>query len=214
MHFYLFARSLSKIVAVFAAVFALSACEQPVSSGESGSASLTDVKSSVAEAIAVTDEPVRTVTVGSIGGAIRLSEQTGAIYSIALRDGGAWLEGVAVLHGAQRGWYNEGADDVPLALKNVGVGGSLGKHTAVVTPDGKGLWIDDNLYLPLEENNVVLLEGAGDTMVKVSDTTFEAYLGPAPLKQAKQRKALVQERLRALLTASPAIRSQWPGGGV
>gem|GEM_PF-4802341 len=68
------------------------------------------------------------MTVGSQGGTLRLTDTVGAVYSIAYREGGAFLEGVALLRGKERGWYEKDIDKAPFALKNIGIGGSLGRH--------------------------------------------------------------------------------------
>ncbi len=162
------------------------------------------------ESVAIAPVTEATSSIGSIGGSLRLSDRIGAIYSIALREDGAWLEGAALLRGSQRGWYNEGASEAPLVLEHVGVGGSLGKHSVVVGPKAEGLWVDDWLYASLEEGNVVLFDGAGANPVKVANAAIDAYLGPAPMEDARQRKALVQERLRALLKNAASIEELWP----
>ena len=162
------------------------------------------------ETVVVSEAPPTVVTVGSQGGTLRLTENVGAVYSIAYRDGGAFLEGVALLRGEERGWYDKDVDKAPFALKNLGIGGSLGPHMVVVTPKADGVWVDDRLYVPLQEGNVALFDGAGGEPTSVALAALEPYLGPAPLEDAAQRKALVQERLRAMITGSKAISALWP----
>jgi len=162
-----------------------------------------------AKSVVVSEAPSTTVAVGSQGGSLRLTENVGAVYSIAYRDDGAWLEGVVLLRGTERGWYMKDVDKAPFALDNPGIGGSLGPHTLVITPKADGVWIDDRLYVPLQGNNVALFDGAGTEPTQVGLASLEPYLGPAPLQDAKQRTALVQERLRAMITNSKAIASLW-----
>ena len=165
--------------------------------------------SDAVDSVVVQEAARSTVIVGSTGGSLRLSDRIGAVYSIAYRDGAAWLEGVALLRGEKRGWYNNDVDKAPTKIQNIGIGGSLGRHMVVITPKADGVWVDDRLYVPLNTNNVALFDGAGDEPVQVGLTALEAYLGPAPLDDAQKRKTLVQERLRAILNNSRTIRDLW-----
>ena len=196
---------------LFASLLLLGACSDE-SANPAATAPLAAQSEQTAETetVVVSEAPATMVTVGSQGGTLRLTEDVGAVYSIAYREGGAWLDGVVLLRGKERGWYDKDKDKAPFALKNLGIGGSLGPHMAVVTPKADGVWIDDKLYVPFQENNVALFDGAGEEPVSVGLAALDAYLGPAPLDDAKQRKALVQERLRAMITASSAITSLWP----
>ena len=151
-------------------------------------------------------------TVGSIGGSIRLSDRIAAVYSIALRDGDAWLDGVALLRGKERTWYTKNVDAVPNTMNNLGIGGSVGPHLVVVTPKADAVWLDDSLFAPLTKGNVVLFDGAGDEPKVIGHAKIDAYLGPAPIDDATQRRSLIQERLRALLSNSKDIQDQWPSG--
>ncbi len=151
----------------------------------------------------------KTVTVGSIGGALRLDDRTGAIYSIELRDGAAFLQGAAVLRGADRGWYDREQLTAPSAMRNPGIGASLGKHMVVVTPKADALWIDDSTRVELTDGNVALFEGAGQTLTHAGSVAIDSYLGPAPIEDASQRKALVQGRLAQLLKNSSTIGAAW-----
>lgn len=153
--------------------------------------------------------PAKSVTVGSMGGSLRLDDRTGAIYSIELRDGSAFLQGLAVLRGKQRGWYNNNIQVTRQPLRNLGIGASLGEHLVIVSPRADTLWIDDNKEVSLADANVVLFEGASDALTQVGSLSIDSYLGPAPLDNARQRKALVQERLAGLLKNSATIAAAW-----
>ena len=195
-------------------LFLLGACgDEPASSAsltESAAAPVTSQSAEPVETVVVSEAPSSVVTVGSQGGTLRLTENVGAVYSIAYREGGAFLEGVVLLRGKERGWYEKDIDKAPFALKNLGIGGSLGPHMVVVTPKADGVWVDDKLFVPLQDNNVALFDGAGEEPATVGLASLEPYLGPAPLEDAGQRKALVQERLRAMITGSKAINALWP----
>ena len=187
----------------------LSACSEGTVEPANLAGSAPSAASDAVDSVVVQEAARSTVIVGSTGGSLRLSDRIGAVYSIAYRDGAAWLEGVALLRGEERGWYNNGVDKAPTKIQNIGIGGSLGRHMVVITPKADGVWVDDRLYVPLNENNVALFDGAGDEPVQVGLTALEAYLGPAPLDDAQQRKTLVQERLRAILSNSRTIRDLW-----
>jgi len=197
-----------------ATLLLLSACGDEPATTASLTESATEQVSSQSvepvETVVVSEAPTTVVTVGSQGGSLRLTETVGAVYSIAYREGGAWLDGVVLLRGKERGWYEKDIDKAPFALKNVGIGGSLGPHMVVITPKADGVWVDDRLYVPLQDNNVALFDGAGSEPVNIGLAALEPYLGPAPLEDASQRRALVQERLRAMITSSAEISSLWP----
>ena len=93
----------------------------------------------------------RTVTVGSLGGSLRLTEHIGAVYSVSMREGSAVLEGVALLRGTERGWFNNDIDQAPLALTNVGVGG--GYKAAVTNDNGEVIWLSNRTYKSAEKAN-------------------------------------------------------------
>ena len=169
--------------------------------------------------VAATDAPLKasvvdskaqkSATVGSMGGSIRLDDRTGAIYSIELRDGAAFLQGAALLRGAQRGWYDSNIDASPKTMKNPGIGASLGQHLVVVTPKADALWVDDAVRVSLIDGNIALFEGAGEQLSQVGSLAIDSYLGPAPIEDPKQRKALVQGRLAELLKNAAASNSVW-----
>jgi len=151
----------------------------------------------------------KTVTVGSIGGALRLDDRTGAIYSIEMRDGSAFLQGAAVLRGADRGWYDREQLTSASPVRNPGIGASLGKHMVVVTPRADAIWVDDSTRIELADGNIALFEGAGQELTQVGSVAIDSYLGPAPLEDAPKRRALVQGRLTHLLKKSSAISAAW-----
>lgn len=152
---------------------------------------------------------VKRVTVGSMGGSLRLDDRTGAIYSIEFRGGDAYLQGAALLRGTNRGWYERDQITTASAMRNPGIGASLGKHMVVVTPKADAIWIDDTTRVALSEGNIALFEGAGDELKQVGSVSIDSYLGPAPLEDAGQRRALVQGRLTELLKKSAMISSVW-----
>ena len=191
---------------------ALGACSEGANTPtKSGSESQPDVAGSPAHLQTSTAAAAtkNRVTTGSMGGSLRLDDRTGAIYSIELRDGAAFLQGVAVLRGTQRGWYDTSINAERKTMNNPGIGASLGQHLVVVTPRADAMWVDDALKVSLSDANIALFEGAGDQLTQVGSVSIDSYLGPAPLEDERQRKALVQGRLAELLKNTAAIDNAW-----
>lgn len=151
---------------------------------------------------------VKTVTLGSVGGSLRIDDHTGAIYSVQLRDGAAFLQGAAVLRGETRGWYDR-HDSAPGSMQHPGIGASLGKHQVVITAEADVLWADDTTAVPLSDGNIALFEGAGASLTPRGSVSIDPYLGPADIADERQRKALIQGRLLQLLKDSQAVSAAW-----
>ena len=127
----------------------LAACSEGAVETADLAAPATAETSDAVDSVVVQEAARSTVIVGSTGGSLRLSDRIGAVYSIAYRDGAAWLEGVALLRGEKRGWYNNDVDKAPTKIQNIGIGGSLGRHMVVITPKADGVWVDDRLMCRL-----------------------------------------------------------------
>ena len=94
----------------------LSACSEGTVEPANLAGSAPSAASDAVDSVVVQEAARSTVIVGSTGGSLRLSDRIGAVYSIAYRDGAAWLEGVALLRGEKRGWYNNDVDKAPTCL--------------------------------------------------------------------------------------------------
>ncbi len=96
------------------------------------------------------------------GGGVILNDRIVMVYSIREAEGSWLLDAAVLLRGSVSYWYRGGPAALPPSpfSQPRGSGGSAGRYYVSIVRADREVWIDTTLRVPLENFNVLLLDGA------------------------------------------------------
>jgi hypothetical protein len=122
-----------------------------------------------------------------VGGCILLNRRVALVHCFDIRDGRYFLDAAVVLRGTRPDWYATATPPDPrLRLppqRTSGGGAGAGRHFIYVDRDNRAVYVNRDQRIPLDEFNVLLLEGADDpdqAPVLHERLTIDPDFGPAP----------------------------------